>query len=157
MFTLTRMQTNKAHRYKYFILDFLVSYILSNTFLSMALAGNKVTHNKYVNTLSAKYYKAWTCVLGRATASVSDSLTISEHVRAKFSLIILSGTVGAIQAFIFKLFHFPNFYLTIHQGHKQRQLPLADDGQPNKAIRLTRQKWTGMEIQFISTESSLCK
>lgn len=37
---------------------------------------------------------------------VSDSGTISEQDRAKFSLVILSGMVGAIQAFIFKLFHF---------------------------------------------------
>lgn len=72
----------------------------------MAQARKKVTHNKYVNTLSTKYYKAGTFVLGIPTARVPESLTISEQERAKCSLITLNAIVGAIQAFIFKLFHF---------------------------------------------------
>lgn len=72
----------------------------------MVLPEKKVTHNKYVHTLSTKYYKAWTFVLEKPTANVSDVLTISVQVTAKSSLIMLNAMVGAIQASMFKLFHF---------------------------------------------------
>lgn len=62
--------------------------------------------------------------------------TISVQVRAKSSLIILHDIVGAIQASIFKLFSFSNFYSSIQPGHKQKQLILAKGGQPTEDIQV---------------------
>lgn len=104
---MTGTKANRVQRGKYFPLDFPVAYILCVTPSSPYGTGKKkVTHNKYVNTLSTKYYKAGTFVLGILTARVPESLTISEQERAKCSLITLNAIVGAIQAFIFKIFHF---------------------------------------------------
>lgn len=104
---MTGTKANRGQRGKYFPLDFLVAYVLCVPLSSPSGTGKKkVTHNKYVNTLSTKYYKAGTFVLGIPTARVPASLTVSEQERAKCSLITLTAIVGAIQAFIFKLFHF---------------------------------------------------